>query len=446
MPYPISIDLAIAPGASIRQITVPVLRVYSRLEILVIRNLMRKLCNTPISQLTVNNHECWICSALSFLLNINQFYFNSNRSVNDKIMHHDAVVIKLATIEAEKRVLEQDDARLQSLVTQNFDPSLIDYSIAVGRVYFNLRDAFVDQMKRLHEATNYQFLEDRPFSYDDSSVAMLEAWMATNKINMLQRMEMIGNQDETYNVNAGPLENCILLNRGDYPEAFKSLDLTGNMSFVITGAEDQLAPMSHVHMTNVKVWLPGIKVKSGHLRVWLRRYGTSKVYDQSGNPWTFTHGARTMMYEYATENSAGLKQYHENTKIEIDEKNGDYVALSPIGPWSLSVSKRYNPGLDTRKVKAIYLQMAYTFLPCDQAECPIRSRKSAGNDEIAKMAELTDATNDVEGHSEGSVVGLVIGLACAAIVTIVAVVALYVQCRKKPSLLSMNNQNSYQTI
>ncbi len=361
-------------------------------------------------------------------------------------MHHDAVVIKLATIEAEKKVLEQDDARLQSLVTQNFDPSLIDYSIAVGRVYFNLRDAFVDQMKRLHEATNYQFLEDRPFSYDDSSVAMLEAWMATNKINMLQRMEMIGNQDETYNVNAGPLENCILLNRKDYPEAFKSLDTSGNFSFVITGAEEQLAPMSKVHMTNVKVWLPGVKVKSGHLRVWLKRYGTSKVYDQSGNPWTFTHGARTMMYEYANENSGVSKQYHETTRIEIDEQNGDYVALSPIGPWTLSVSKKYNPGLDTRKVKAIYLQMAYTFLPCDKAECPMRSRKSVSNDEEIKMAELTDTTDNVEGHNEGSVVGPVIGLVCAAFVIIVAVVGLYVKCRKKTSVMGISNQSTYDTI
>ncbi len=90
--------------------------------------------------------------------------------------------------------------------------------------------------------------------------------------------------------------------------------------------------------------------------------------------------------------------------------------------------------------------MAYNFLPCDQAECPIRSRESVGNDEIAKMARLTDITDDVEGHSEGSVVGLIIGLTCAAIVTIVAVVALYIQCRKKPSFLSTNNQNSYQTI
>ena len=150
-------------------------------------------------------------------------------------MHHDAIIVKLATIEAEAKVLKFENARLQSQMTKDFDPNLITYSIAVGRVLFNLKDAFVDQMKRLHESYTYQFLERRPFAYDDSTVAMLEAWMANNMVNRLQGMEQIGNQVEQFNVDPKPLENSITLHRKDHPEAFFSLDQNGTMTFALTG-------------------------------------------------------------------------------------------------------------------------------------------------------------------------------------------------------------------
>ncbi len=158
-----------------------------------------------------------------------------SRAVNDKIMHHDAIVVKIATIDAEVKALEQENAQLQSKITNIFDPNLITYSLAVGRVLYSLKDAFVDQMKRLHESYMYQFLEKRKFTYDDSSVAMLEAWMATNTLNRLERMEQIGNQVEKFNLNPKPLQNSIVLRRADHPEAFDSLDKYGNMSFVIAG-------------------------------------------------------------------------------------------------------------------------------------------------------------------------------------------------------------------
>ena len=150
-------------------------------------------------------------------------------------MHYDAIVIKLATMEAEANVLERENARLQSQITKDFDPNLITYSIAVGRVLLNLKDAFVDQMKRLHESYTYQFFERRPFAYDDSSVAMLEAWMANNMVNRLQRMEHIGNQVEKFNVDPRPMENSIVLSRKDHPEAFGFLDANGSMTFVLSG-------------------------------------------------------------------------------------------------------------------------------------------------------------------------------------------------------------------
>ena len=48
-------------------------------------------------------------------------------------------------------------------------------------------------------------------------------------------------------------------------------------TFLSTGEEDQLSPLSNVHMIDVRAWLPGVKTTNGHLRVWLKRYGTSQV-------------------------------------------------------------------------------------------------------------------------------------------------------------------------
>ena len=206
---------------------------------------------------------------------------------------------------------------------------------------------------------------------------------------------------------------------------------------MIAGAEDQLSTMTHAHMTDVRVWLPGASVNSDHLRVWLKRYGTSQVYDQQGNSWTFTHGARTMLYDYSTKDHSHISprtprdNYKENTRVEIDEDKSDYVALSPIGPWSLSVSKRYNPGVDTSKVDAIYLQLSHSFLPCAQPECPIRplnTTKSSSDGPAPKKQE--DGKHDAGCCGQaGTIVGIILG-----VLILIGIVVLIVVYIKRPKL------------
>ena len=195
--------------------------------------------------------------------------------------------------------------------------------------------------------------------------------------------------------------------------------------------------MTHAHMTDVRVWLPGAKVNSDHLRIWLKRYGTSQVYDQQGNLWTFTHGGRTMLFDYSTTDHKNISpktsrdKYKANTKVQIDEDKSDYVALSPIGPWSLSVSKRYNPGLDTTKVNAIYLQLSYSFLPCAQPECPIRSLNgtisNSTSDDPSKHTSDTSSNDDRCCSQAGTIVAIILGI----LIGIAVVVLLVLYCKKR---------------
>ena len=89
---------------------------------------------------------------------------------------------------------------------------------------------FVEQ-----EAYNYQYLERRTFSYDDSRVVMMEAWLANNRISMLQKMEKIGNEVQLFNVGTQPLSNCLSIKREENPKGFEALDSTGMLPFVISG-------------------------------------------------------------------------------------------------------------------------------------------------------------------------------------------------------------------
>ena len=205
--------------------------------------------------------------------------------------------------------------------------------------------------------------------------------------------------------------------------------------------------MTHAHMTDVRIWLPGASVDSDHLRVWLKRYGTSQVYDQQGNPWTFTHGARTMLYDYSTKDHSHITprtqsdNYKENTRVQIDEDKSDYVALSPIGPWALSVSKRYNPGVDTSKVDAIYLQLSYSFLPCAQPECPIRSLNTTkSNSHSAIEADIKNGEGSCA--EPGTIIGIILGV--LILVGIIVLVALYI---KKPKLYTqLGDTGTYDRI
>ena len=219
-----------------------------------------------------------------------------------------------------------------------------------------------------------------------------------------------------------------------------------------SGAEDQLSTMTHAHMTDVRVWLPGAKVNSDHLRIWLKRYGTSQVYNQQGNPWTFTHGARTMLFDYSTADHSNISpqtsmdKYKANTKVEIDEEKSDYVALSPIGPWSLSLSRRYNPGLDTTQVDAIYLQLSYSFLPCAQPECPIRSVHITNISKIepGKQTSNTDLNDDKSLTHPGTIIAIILGT--LIVMAIFGLLVLYCKKRRRYTQIGDLGGTNYNTI
>ncbi|XP_078677839.1 uncharacterized protein LOC144914154 [Branchiostoma floridae x Branchiostoma belcheri] len=347
-------------------------------------------------------------------------YLNVTQAVNDKLVHHDAVVIKIHSLDAEIQVLQQQNARLRSETAAVFDPTIISYAMAIGRVYVQLKDSIVDQMKRLQEAYNYQFLERRPFSYDDSRMAMIEAWLANNRISMLQRMEKIGNDVQVFNADSSPMTNTIVLRRRDLADDFAQFDNGTELPFVISGAEDLLMPMTHVHMTDVKAWIPGVRTEDRLVKVWLKRYGTSLVYDQQGGMWTFTHAPRTMLFHY---NTASLQVY---SKADIHQASSDYVTLSPIGPWTLAVPREYNPGVDVSRVREIHLQLTLTFLPCAQPVCPPRTRQVNFTDAGAgSTAEFrVQDTAEVVGSGSAAWVAVLVVLAvlfCGLVVGIVYV-------------------------
>ncbi|XP_035677638.1 uncharacterized protein LOC118416593 [Branchiostoma floridae] len=276
-------------------------------------------------------------------------------------------------------------------------------------------------MKRLQEAYNYQFLERRPFSYDDSRMAMIEAWLANNRISMLQRMEKIGNDVQVFNAASPPLTNTIVLRRRDLAADFARFDNGTELPFVISGAEALLAPMTHVHMTDVKAWIPGVRTEDRRVKVWLKRYGTSLVYDQQGGMWTFTHAPRTMLFHYNTDS---LQVY---SKADIHQPSSDYVTLSPIGPWTLAVPREHNPGVDVTAVREIRLQLTLTFLPCAQPVCPPRTRVNfteAGGSSTAEF-RVQDTAEDV---GPGSAAWVVAVLAVLAVLLVAGL--LYVRKRR----------------
>ena len=114
-----------------------------------------------------------------------------------------------------------------------------------------------------------------------------------------------------------------------------------------------------------------------------------------------------MLFDYDTENltsnarpklsftQSRPRYSDQNTKIQV-EGNSDYVALSPIGPWFLSVSPAYNPGVNTSGVNEVCLQLGYTFLPCADPQCPPRGRK-------VEAAIVETNLTKAEGYKQKSV-------------------------------------------
>jgi len=67
------------------------------------------------------------------------------------------------------------------------------------------------------------------------------------------------------------MTNTIVLRRRDLAADFARFDNGTELPFVISGAEALLAPMTHVHMTDVKAWIPGVRTEDRRVKVWLKR-------------------------------------------------------------------------------------------------------------------------------------------------------------------------------
>ena len=337
-------------------------------------------------------------------------------------MQHDSIVIQIAQLESQISKYEGLQSRLQGQMIDDYNPFTIAYALAIGEVYVNLKEAIVNEMKKMQEAYNYQFLEDRPFTYDDSRMAMIEAWLANNRIEMLDRMSQLGTEVQQFNRNLEPLENAIVIRRDDLNDEFAHLDANGQMAFTVSGAEKELAPLTHVHMTDVRVWLPGLRSSSNRVRVWLKRYGSSLVYDQHGQIRTFTHGARTMLFDYDKDG------YDVNSAVSIPEVGSstpnEYVALSPIGPWVIGVPEAYNGGdVNTSDVKEIHVQLSGTFLPCANLQCPPRQTHFNFSNETVSMTTLTPGVQSQSRRLNSVTISVgVIGVTVVGLIGIVTVV------------------------
>eukprot|EP00118_Oscarella_pearsei_P015985 m.149145 g.149145 ORF g.149145 m.149145 type:complete len:282 (+) comp38513_c0_seq4:1725-2570(+) len=270
----------------------------------------------------------------------------------------------------------------------------------------------------MHRAHSYEVLSETDFFVETSDFHSMKEKILTANIEWKTVSLEFLREIQEFNRNAPPLANTIVLKREELPSAFDMLDKTGEMPFSITGTEYVLAPLSLVKMTEVKVWLPGIKTSANQIRVWLKRFGTSKVYDREGREWSFVHEPRIMLFEYDKDSLQAITAEYELTK--------EYMAVSPIGPWLLSVSKDYNPDVDTRDVNEIHVQLAGTFLPCNHPICPSKRRNSTDDDFVSFSGDMSEETEKSTSHT-GVVVGTVVG----STISILLLTALVYAIRKR---------------
>eukprot|EP00118_Oscarella_pearsei_P008542 m.44644 g.44644 ORF g.44644 m.44644 type:complete len:967 (+) comp33540_c0_seq1:102-3002(+) len=288
---------------------------------------------------------------------------------------------------------------------------------AVHGVKYDLNEAVIEELAKLQQAHNYEVLAGDQFSIDSADFDKIKEKMVTDDIEKQVVSSSLAQEIQEFNKNVPPLANTIVLKRDELPTAFDQLDKTGQMPFSITGDEYVLAPLSHIKMTDVKVWLPGITTSANQIRVWLKRFGASRVYDRKGQQWSFTHEAKTMLFEYDKETLLGNTAAYKLTS--------EYMAVSPIGVWLLSVNKKYNPDVDTRDVTEIHVQLSGRFLPCEKPVCTSRKAQPVVDNSI----DLSAANSDSGAGNTGVVIGVVVG----GVIGIVLLFALaYVITKRKP--------------
>lgn len=295
-----------------------------------------------------------------------QDYIQAVKDRNSKILEYNAAVTLVLQYSQQLADLQTQANALNDDVLKNLSANIPGLSSFISQSYYALRQTILRYMNLAARAYKFWCLEDTNLL--SASLTGFEPPAINYQI--LQQI-----QDNFWGAisdELGALGNGVEFPK-DPNDTGEFVSITGFAVdvFLSTGqlifnvpvktkqdVEKPFAHMACVRVTDVQVYLPGVKVapdNSGKsiLAIDITHTGKESLVSQSNEIYTFTHEPRTHTFQYHTD----TQEIYEPAQFQItarEDPNGDnnVALIGPYTDWHLNMDLN-TPGLDTSAVKEV---------------------------------------------------------------------------------------------
>ncbi|MES1912726.1 MAG: hypothetical protein MHM6MM_004952 [Cercozoa sp. M6MM] len=330
--------------------------------------------------------------------------------VNDLILTHDALQVRVAVATQQIAELEQAADETRTSVTANHDPNLAALTRTTGLVLRSNKMRLVRLLYAYHKNIRMPQLDQRDFAVDYSRVAMMLDTLASIEVDALFYQDEVGGRMATFNKPAS-------LSLVRDVASVAGLVTSANAKQHANAFEFDLSQMSYVSAHSFKAGAPLVLQIDASSRPVL---GKSRVRIKSVNavvmsplPTAFrtATGTCSKILVHATHDGFsriwsddGRVQSFTHTPVvfpfEIDLRDGtvralrdipDGVPLSPLGGWTIEVPQEANC-VSLNDVEKIYLDMTLEYIPCSHFPCSFQQVSDAAS--ILPLPVIGDDDDD----------------------------------------------------
>lgn len=308
--------------------------------------------------------------AVNYLLAMHT-YVALTQAYNQKILTYDALVVRIAQLNATIALKQAEYNRVSALLanTANQDPDLPDYVAYMEGVYQDMLNLLLNYLFEANAALDYYTLDQTPIKVGTPgqplTMADISSVFATIDVALPKYINGSAGPQQTFEdlqVSLSPAPAGSFSSGNDPFAAFikgftRDGDTVHSLLFSVPVDPSPLPGLYQIIGTAFTISVPGFKTTENALMIRLIHSGRAPFLDANGNRVEFSHRAEEVFYSYLVD-SHGNPTKTGGGSLGGGNVNPDYIGLSPCTGWTLEIRESENSGLDLSAVNQVLINFS----------------------------------------------------------------------------------------
>lgn len=274
---------------------------------------------------------------------------------NNKIVEYNALANARAEILADQSKAESEIARLRTELAQPNVQHLPEFASFMGRANAQNKRVLMQMLYHEHRAVEYWAGASSPFRVSSDSVDHLAQTHTDQYKAMVDGMENRGRSPELMTFADGVAKFSVMDDVG----SFALDDFRRENKALFTLPIDRFDGLALVRFSNVRIALPGIKLKTSErgddaIGVQLIHYGQATLTTLENKVLEFSHEPRSTYIFYRVSQDV-------TRAFDLGGDGETFIKLAVNGPWSIAVAPTDASRVDVSGVTDIILDFEGEF-------------------------------------------------------------------------------------